>query len=219
MISAMSGMRKQLANAILAVLLLGSLILGCLIVYALGQVHSANTVSIDPTSLFTVTRVIDGDTIKATDGRNAITVRLLGIDAPETVDPRRPVGCFGNEASTELKDILRGRKVRLEFNPHREVTDKYGRYLAYVYRDDVLFINEYLIANGFAREYTFGSAYLWQKQFKAAEKRARDQGKGLWKKCSGAARAARTGQRSAIVHENFRNSLSEFNHVPIYSTS
>ncbi|MEA2715036.1 MAG: micrococcal nuclease [Candidatus Parcubacteria bacterium] len=179
----MREMRKQLVNSILPVF-----ILGCLVAYALDNLHPANTaVTIDPASLFTVSRVIDGDTIRAIYGKKEITVRLLGIDAPETVDPRKPVGCFGNEASKELKDILRGRNVRLELNPEREVTDKYARYLAYVYRDDGLFVNEYLIVNGFAREYTYGSAYSLQKRFKAAEKQARGHGNGLWKKCFGAA--------------------------------
>ena len=139
---------------------------------------------IDETKLYPVSDVVDGDTFKTRiDGRE-ITVRLLGINTPETVDPRKPVECFGPEASAEAKSLLVGREVRLAFNPNRERTDKYGRYLLYVYRDDDMFINENLIADGFAREYTVGKPYQFQAKFRTDEKAAQAAGKGLWGKCS-----------------------------------
>jgi len=59
------------------------------------------------------------------------TVRLIGVDTPETVDPRQPVEYFGKEASDFTKQLASGKGVRLEFDQDR--TDRYGRTLAYVY--------------------------------------------------------------------------------------
>src|SRR5438094_8850230 len=77
-----------------------------------------------------VTHVIDGDTVDIAGGGRHQRVRLLGVDTPETVDPRRPVGCFGPQAAAFTRARLQGRRVRLEFD--RQVRDKYGRLLAYV---------------------------------------------------------------------------------------
>ena len=140
-------------------------------------------VSIDEKTLYRVSDVVDGDTIRAVvDGRE-ITVRMLGVNTPEVVDPRKPVECFGPEASAETKSILHGRNVRLVENPRRELKDKYGRYLLYVYRDDGLFMNESLLLGGFAREYTVGRPYSFQAQFRADEATAKAAEKGLWGKC------------------------------------
>src|SRR4051812_13830391 len=74
-------------------------------------------VSIDKTRLYKVAYVVDGDTFVAdVDGHDA-TVRVLGINTPETVDPRRPVECYGPEASREAKHMLEARSVRLAANP------------------------------------------------------------------------------------------------------
>ncbi len=153
-------------------------------------------VSIDPSHYYPVSRVVDGDTFKVTmdDGKSAgheITVRLLGINTPETVDPRKSVQCFGHEASDEAKALLAGRSVRLEFNPDRERRDKYGRYLLYVYRDDGLFVNEFLVREGFAREYTVGKPYSLQASFRKAQNEAEAAQKGLWAAC-----AARTTRKN-----------------------
>ena len=117
------------------------------------------------------------------DGHD-IRIRVLGINTPETVDPRKPVECYGPEASAAAKELLDGRKVMLKYNPNREKRDKYGRYLLYAYRDDGLFVNEYMIQEGFAREYTFGTAYSMQKEFRKAENAAKREEKGLWVKCT-----------------------------------
>ena len=79
----------------------------------------------------TVTRVVDGDTI-ILNGRER--VRLIGVDTPETVDPRRPVQYFGKEASGFTKRMVEGKKVRLEYDQTGK--DRYGRTLAYVYLED-----------------------------------------------------------------------------------
>lgn len=145
--------------------------------------RSLGEISIDQDKLYPVTYVVDGDTFKARINSKNITVRVLGINTPETVDPRRRPECFGKEASDEAKGFLGNHKVKLHFNPHRELKDKYGRYLAYVYRDDGIFFNEYMLKGGFAHEYTYGSAYSFQQEFRSIELEARNSGKGLWGMC------------------------------------
>ena len=156
------------------------------------QYHSwASTVPIDPNKQYPVSQVVDGDTVKAIiDGHN-ITIRLLGINAPETVKPNWPVECYGPEASAEMKSLLTGKNVLLALNPDYERIDKYGRLLAYVRLEDAsianseMFVNEYLVKEGYAREYTFNekNPYQYQKQFQADEAAAKAAGKGLWGKC------------------------------------
>jgi micrococcal nuclease len=132
---------------------------------------------------YPVTKVHDGDTFEIQTPAGRITIRMLGINTPETVDPRREPECYGKEASAKTKSLLRDASVRLIIDEDREVQDKYGRYLAYVYRSDDVFLNEYLLEEGYAREYTYGSAYDEQKAFRRAEADARLNNRGLWAKC------------------------------------
>ncbi len=131
---------------------------------------------------FLVTRVIDGDTIELSTGQK---VRLVGIDTPETVDPRRSVGCFGKQASSQSKKLVEGKEVILE----RDVseTDKYNRLLRYVYLPladgSLLFVNDYLVREGFARVYTYPPDIKFNEQFLQAEREARSENRGLWAAC------------------------------------
>jgi len=125
----------------------------------------------------TVKRVIDGDTIELTDGRR---VRYIGMDTPETVDPRKPVECFGKEASIENKQLVEGKTVRLEKDVSE--TDKYGRILRYVYVGNMM-VNDYLVRQGFARVETIPPDVRYASQFVAAEKEARENNRGLWNSC------------------------------------
>lgn len=134
---------------------------------------------VSSTSTYQVVKVVDGDTITiAKDGKNQ-SVRLIGVDTPETVDPRRPVECFGEAAAQEMQRLVAGKQVRLESDRSQGETDQYGRLLAYVYADDIL-VNKHLIAEGFGQEYTHIRPYAYQKEFRAAESSARAQEKGLW---------------------------------------
>ncbi|MBI2551899.1 thermonuclease family protein [Candidatus Uhrbacteria bacterium] len=127
-----------------------------------------------------VTRVIDGDTIEIEGGQR---VRYIGIDTPETVDPRKPVQCFGAEASNYNKALVENKRVRLEKDVSE--TDKYGRLLRYVYVDN-LFVNLVLIQEGFAHSSAYPPDVKYQPQFTAAERLAREQQKGLWNSCPAA---------------------------------
>lgn len=125
----------------------------------------------------TVTRVVDGDTVVVSTGE---TLRLIGMDTPETVDPRKPVQCFGREASARARALLAGAPVRLELDPTQGRRDQYGRTLAYVWLADGRLFNEVMIAEGFAHEYTYELPYRYQARFDAAERAARTQQRGLW---------------------------------------
>lgn len=129
---------------------------------------------------YAVTEVVDGDTLKINRGGTVETLRLIGMDTPETVDPRKPVQCFGKEASNKAMELLVGTKVRLEKDPTQGELDKYGRTLAYVYREDGLFYNKYMIEQGYAHEYTYNTPYKYQIEFKAAQKSAQENQRGLW---------------------------------------
>lgn len=124
-----------------------------------------------------VTRVIDGDTIEIEGGAR---VRYIGIDTPETVDPREPVQCFGVEASNRNKQLVEGKMVRLEKDISE--TDKYGRLLRYVYVGDN-FVNLTLVQEGYAHSYTYPPDVKYQDQFVEAQRTAREQNKGLWGSC------------------------------------
>ena len=126
---------------------------------------------------FKVTRAVDGDTIEIEGGEK---VRYIGIDTPETVDPRKPVQCFGIEASKKNKELVEGKTVRLE----KDITDrdKYSRLLRYIWVDE-LFVNLELVKQGFATSYTYPPDIKYQEEFLAAEKEARENKLGLWKAC------------------------------------
>ena len=135
----------------------------------------------EPTdSLHAVVKVVDGDTITVSINGSSESVRLIGIDTPETVDPRTTVQCFGMEASNKTKELLTGKRVRLEFDPVTGERDKYRRLLAYVFREDGLFVNKYLVEQGYAYEYTYNTPYKYQAEFKTAQREAEAWDRGLW---------------------------------------
>jgi len=129
---------------------------------------------------YSVKEVVDGDTIKISMNGKVETLRLIGMDTPETVDPRKPVQCFGKEASNKAKELLSGKRVRIEMDPTQGERDKYNRLLAYVYRDDGLFYNKSMIEQGYAHEYTYNAPYKYQAEFKTAQKTAQIAQLGLW---------------------------------------
>lgn len=119
-------------------------------------------------------RVVDGDTLIL---EGAERVRLIGVDAPESVDPRRPVEALGMEAAAFTRRMAEGRRVRLEFNLERK--DQYGRTLAYVFLEDGTFLNAEIIRQGYARAYT-SFPFRYREEFMALEREARLTRRGLW---------------------------------------
>jgi len=126
-----------------------------------------------------VTRVVDGDTMKVRIGGRTETVRLIGVDTPETVDPRKPVQYFGEEASEFMTKLALGERVWLEPDPQCSDRDKYRRLLRYVYLSDGTLLNAEIIAQGFGFAYT-RYPFDRMKEFKKLERRARREGRGLW---------------------------------------
>ena len=126
-----------------------------------------------------VVRVVDGDTIIVmVDGKKE-TVRLIGIDTPEVVDPRKLVQCFGHEASEKTKQLLTDKLVTLIDDQSQGNRDKYDRLLRYVFLGEVN-INQQLLEEGYAHEYTYRLPYAYQAEFMQAERSARENKKGLW---------------------------------------
>ena len=135
------------------------------------------------TDAVTIVRVVDGDTVVAHLPGGDERVRLIGIDTPETVDPRKPVQCFGREASNRTKALLpKGTPIRLERDA--EARDRYGRLLAYVFRSgDGTFVNLALAEEGFAHQLTIPPNVAYADRFGAATAAARSAGRGLWSAC------------------------------------
>jgi len=144
-------------------------------------IMSGQAASTEPEVWFTVTRVVDGDTFWVDDGsEKGMKIRLIGIDAPE---PRntgtRPKGFFGAESTSYLRELLRGKKVRLEYDVSR--LDRYRRTLAYAYLEDGTFINAELVRNGYATVMTMPPNVKYAETFNELASKARKQKKGLWK--------------------------------------
>lgn len=127
----------------------------------------------------TVERVVDGDTIKLTNGN---TLRYIGINTPETVDPRRPVQCFGHEASDFNKQLVTGKTVYLQKDVSE--TDQFGRLLRYVYLENGQMVNALLVTNGYAYASAYPPDIKFQELFKKLEATARESGVGLWSSCN-----------------------------------
>jgi len=132
-----------------------------------------------------VVEVVDGDTIELDLGGRRERVRLLGIDAPESVHPSVPVQCYGPEASLQLTSLLPpSTVVRVERDA--ELRDRYDRLLLYVYRvEDGLFVNRWLLAMGLADTSYYEPNTALSSPLITARAEARAAGRGLWGHCDG----------------------------------
>jgi micrococcal nuclease len=134
----------------------------------------------------TVVRVVDGDTLTALiDGRRE-EVRLLGIDTPEVHRPDTPVQCYGPQASARTRALLPpDTSIRVVTDPSQDRRDRYGRLLAYVYREpDGAFVNAQLVRDGYARTLTIAPNVAHANQFAQLARSARQSGRGLWSACA-----------------------------------
>lgn len=122
------------------------------------------------TGQYIVKTVIDGDTIELNDGEK---VRYIGIDAPEFQSSKKNAEKFAEEAFQANRKIVENRKVKLEFDV--EQRDQYGRLLAYVYTEDGIMVNEWLVANGYAKTVVFPPNVRYVDRFKHLEKEAQKQ--------------------------------------------
>ena len=181
-----------------------------------------------------VVRVVDGDTIHVEIGGEEYTVRYIGMDTPETVDPNRPVGCYGPEASAHNKQLVEDQTVWLEKDISE--TDKYGRLLRYVWLSDEAdpalgqMVNAILVRDGYAQVSTYPPDVKYQDYFLGLEREARAAAAGLWgAACSSATPIAATqttppgngsdvceysGTNQAVIKGNISSSGEKIYHVP-----
>lgn len=124
-----------------------------------------------------VARAVDGDTLQLAGGER---VRLIGVNSPESVDPRRPVQVFGKEAAEFVRRLVEGREVYLQYDVERQ--DRYGRSLAYVFLTDGTFVNAELVRLGFAQAYRYPPNVKYAELFNRLQREAREQRRGLWAK-------------------------------------
>lgn len=130
-----------------------------------------------------VTRVVDGDTVdvRFDETTDAVRIRLLGINTPESVDPRRPVQCFGKEASRALKALAEGKRIALQDDPQADDRDKYGRLLRTLVSEEGVDINATLVQQGFAHAYlSFPLSKTRKAQLRALQTEAQKAERGLW---------------------------------------
>jgi len=132
-----------------------------------------------------VERVVDGDTVVVRMRGGSESVRLIGVDTPETVKPDTPVQCYGPEASAHLHGLLpEGTRVRVARDA--EPRDHFGRLLLYLWRaDDDRFVNLAIIRGGFGRPLSIAPNVAHERQFAEAADQARRDGRGLWSRCGG----------------------------------
>lgn len=136
-----------------------------------------------PDSSYYVVYVTDGDTINVLVDGTPQSVRLIGIDAPELSHNEKKGQCFGEEAQEAITALVEKKNVSLVADPTQDDRDVYGRLLRYVIAEDGTKVNEYLVSEGYAREYTFIVPYQEQRVFKEAEVAAKEGKKGLWSEC------------------------------------
>lgn len=125
--------------------------------------------------------VLDGDTFRYKDENGKLqSVRLIWVDSPESNTARyRKTECYGKESKQALTNLIKGKTVKLEFDQNQSSSDNYGRQLAYVRLDNLL-VNQHLIAEGYAKEYTFKTAYSKQHEFQSAQSQAKEKKIWLW---------------------------------------
>lgn len=132
---------------------------------------------------YTVDRFVDGDTIAVNMNGKTETVRMIGIDAPETHKPNTPVQCYGPAAAAYTKQLIGSSRVRLEADSQSTNRDRYDRLLRYVYLPDNRLVEAELIKNGYGFAYTqfpFGKS----EEFVQLQASAKAANKGLWGNCA-----------------------------------
>lgn len=196
--------------------------------YAATSTQSSSSASV-ATDKVKVTSVVDGDTIKVKLGTKTETIRIIGIDTPETVDPRKPVQCYGKEASARMKKLVNGKTVTLQKNPAEE-RDKYDRLLRYVFigsKD----IGASMIQDGYAFSYKeFPHPKL--DAYNKLETNAKNGNKGLWgdvcntstttvKKSSSSSKSSKSSSAPAVsssatcsIKGNINSSKEHIYHLP-----
>jgi micrococcal nuclease len=141
---------------------------------------SISTLASSEQNLARVVRIIDGDTAVVQFGQVEETIRILGLDTPETVAPGKPVQCFGPEASQQAAALLQNQIITITRDQTQADRDRYGRLVRSLILEDGTDFALAMIAGGYGTEYTYSKRYAKQAQYREAENSAAEQGLGLW---------------------------------------
>ena len=134
----------------------------------------------------TIVEVIDGDTVRiATSNGEEDTVRVIGIDTPETRRPGRGVECGGRAATAALRHLAEGRSARVIEDPTQDRRDRYGRRLAYLVLEDGRDLGQRQVAEGHAAVYVFEEPFGRLPRYRRAERKAWARRDGAWGACGG----------------------------------
>ena len=149
-----------------------------------GWIHTAaKSVQQAQPGTYRVSEFIDGDTIVVDMNGTQEKLRFIGVDTPETHDPRKAVQCFGVAAAAFTKSFIGQNNVRLESDPTNTNRDRYNRLLRYVYLPDGRLVNAEIIRQGYGFAYT-GFPFTKSDEFLGYQKTAREQNLGLWGNCT-----------------------------------
>lgn len=136
-----------------------------------------------PAGTYRVVKFDDGDTIVVDMNGTKETIRFIGVDTPETHDPRKAVQCFGQSAAAYTKQRIGDQPVRLETDPLGTNRDRYNRLLRYVYLPDGTLLNADVIEQGYGFAY-LSFPFTKSDQFHQLQTAARSAEKGLWHDCN-----------------------------------
>jgi endonuclease YncB( thermonuclease family) len=174
--------RKQRKIAALIILLLTAVIY-------FGQQHGwfgsvKQAAEVNQPGLYTVVNYDDGDTIVIDMNGQKETLRFIGVDTPETHDPRKSVQCYGPEASAFTKQLISdaGGKVRLSSDPQSTNRDRYNRLLRYIYLPDGRLVQDELLKTGHAFYYPY-FPFTKSDRFASEQATAKQANIGLWTHC------------------------------------
>lgn len=140
----------------------------------LDQEPQENKNSTSSEEYYEVSRVIDGDTVVLEKNGKEETVRLIGIDSPERGE------CFYEESKNRMEELTSDDLIKIEKDPTQNERDIYNRLLGYLYSEDGEFINKKMVGEGYAREYTYKTPYMYQGEFLSSEGGAKRQARGVW---------------------------------------
>ncbi len=170
---------------------LGAVVLTLLLVVAVSYLSNnsqkieqgSSAIQSQNPSTYTVTKFYDGDTIAINMNGSIEKVRLIGVDTPETHDPRKAVQCFGQAGADFTKNLIGDQKLRLEADPINQNRDRYNRLLRYVYLPDGRLVNAEIIKQGYGFAY-LSFPFTKSDEFRQLQTEAREQNRGLWNSCT-----------------------------------
>lgn len=144
---------------------------------------AAKFIKTTPPGSYSVARFDDGDTIQVNMNGTLEKVRFIGVDTPETHDPRKEVQCFGYSAANFTKELIGNQPVRLEADPLSSNRDRYDRLLRYVYLQDGRLVQAEIIKQGYGFAYT-SFPFTKNDEFVHYQREARENNRGLWNDCT-----------------------------------